>query len=288
MESFAIAKDLPGRKLRTDDPQMAMRFLRQMESCKFLQDLPGRKLRTKKTTDRKEKVVDNSQQQNHPPGQEPVKRFGPAVQEVYEKIAKKAERAKRTPEELVGNIVVGTRHRQDLGDIAALAKSIKKLGLLQPIVVTPDRCLIAGRRRLEAVRELGWERAPIHVVDGMDVALKALRAEHDENTCRKPFTPSEAVARRNGIYRSVPKRDLVGAVMSIMHHNRLHIAKALPETETLIKELRAFTAKITTAGSEKFENDWRINPHDDIVLALALALEFDRSLKNFNPDAFYF
>jgi hypothetical protein len=94
-------------------------------------------------------------------------------------------------------------------------------------------------------------------------------------------------AGRNGMYRSVPKRDLVGAVMSIMHHGRLHIAKALPETETLIKELRAFTAKISTAGSEKYEADWRQNPNDDVVLALALALFWDRSLKTFNPDAFF-
>jgi hypothetical protein len=86
-------------------------------------------------------------------------------------------------------------------------------------------------------------------------------------------------AGRNGIYRTVPKRDLVGAVMAVMHHGRLHIAKGLPETETLVKELRAFTAKITAAGSEKYENDWRVAPHDDIILALALALDFDRSQK---------
>src|SRR5581483_8265514 len=84
----------------------------------------------------------------------------------------------------------GPRHRKDLGNIAALANSIKELGLLNPITVTPDLTLIAGHRRLAAVKELGWMDIPAHMVD-----LKNLvRGEHDENTCRKDFTPSEAVA----------------------------------------------------------------------------------------------
>jgi hypothetical protein len=90
-----------------------------------------------------------------------------------------------------------------------------------------------------------------------------------------------------GAYRTVPKRDLVGATMAVMHKGRLHIAKSLPETEALVKELRAFTAKITTAGNEKYEADWRLGPHDDIILALALALEHDRAGKRLGPDSFY-
>src|SRR5262245_5259645 len=94
----------------------------------------------------------------------------------------------------VSEIVVGDRHRQDLGDIAGLAKSIRDLGLLQPIIITRDKNLIAGRRRLEAIKELGWTKVDAQVVDHLGDALLALRAERDENTCRKPFTPSEAVA----------------------------------------------------------------------------------------------
>lgn len=95
---------------------------------------------------------------------------------------------------LADQIVVGQRHRQELGDIASLARSIQELGLLHPLVVNNDGHLIAGRRRLEAVRELGWLIVPVHVVYGLSDALKALQAERDENTCRKDFTPSEAVA----------------------------------------------------------------------------------------------
>ena len=44
------------------------------------------------------------------------------------------------------------------------------------------------------MRKLGWEYVPVHRVGGLDDTLKQLRAERDENTCRKDFTPSEAVA----------------------------------------------------------------------------------------------
>jgi ParB-like chromosome segregation protein Spo0J len=94
----------------------------------------------------------------------------------------------------IHRIQVGPRHRRDLGDVDALAASIRDLSLLQPVVVTPAGELVAGRRRLEAVRTLGWRTVPVHVVHGLDDRLQLLRAERDENTCRKDFLPTEAVS----------------------------------------------------------------------------------------------
>jgi ParB/RepB/Spo0J family partition protein len=99
----------------------------------------------------------------------------------------------------IADITMGVRQRQDLGDIAGLAKSIEELGLLQPIVVTPDRNLVAGRRRLEAVKELQWTEVPVRVAENLTDALALLKAEQDENKCRKDFTPSEAVAMGRAI-----------------------------------------------------------------------------------------
>jgi ParB family chromosome partitioning protein len=90
----------------------------------------------------------------------------------------------------VSEVRVGPRHRKDLGDLTSLANSIQAVGLLHPIVITPDRQLIVGQRRLEAVKQLGWTEIPARVVD----LLNIVRGEHDENVERKPFTPSEAVA----------------------------------------------------------------------------------------------
>lgn len=90
------------------------------------------------------------------------------------------------------SIKVGTRFRKDLGSIEALVDSIKAVGLLHPIVVDLAGNLIAGERRLVACQRLGWKDIPATVVDLGDHAR--LRAEHDENTIRQAFTPSEAVA----------------------------------------------------------------------------------------------
>ena len=89
-----------------------------------------------------------------------------------------------------GDVVVGERHRKDMGDIEALAESMDRLGLLQPIIVTPDRRLIAGERRLRAARRLGWVTiaARVHDLDSL------IEGEHDENVIRKDFTVDERVA----------------------------------------------------------------------------------------------
>lgn len=88
-------------------------------------------------------------------------------------------------------ITAGQRYRRDMGDVDGLAASIAKVGLLQPVVVTSGHVLVAGERRLAAVRSLGWAEVEVHVVDNLEDASQMLRAERDENTCRKPFTPTE-------------------------------------------------------------------------------------------------
>ena len=90
-------------------------------------------------------------------------------------------------------VIIGPRHRKDLGDVHELADSIARVGLLQPIVISPDKALIAGQRRLEAAKLLGWSEIPCFIAQGLD-ALDMLIAERDENTCRKDFSWSEAVA----------------------------------------------------------------------------------------------
>lgn len=96
---------------------------------------------------------------------------------------------------LISHIEVGERDRADLGDIRQLADSIAAVGLLHPVVVTSSGELVAGGRRLAAVRELGWDEVPVTVVD-LTTAADVLRGEADENTCRKPLTPYEASRAR--------------------------------------------------------------------------------------------
>lgn len=99
----------------------------------------------------------------------------------------------------VADVRVRPRRRKDLGDIDALAASIERLGLLHPIVVLPDNTLAVGERRLAAYRKLGRDSIPANVAKSLVDASRFLEAERDENTCRKGFTPEEAVAVADGI-----------------------------------------------------------------------------------------
>jgi len=85
--------------------------------------------------------------------------------------------------------------------IRALAQSIGSQGVVQPIVVRPHPGeagryeLIAGERRLRAIRLLGWASAPALVRAIPDEAL--LEAALVENLQREPLSPiEEATAYR--------------------------------------------------------------------------------------------
>jgi hypothetical protein len=69
----------------------------------------------------------------------------------------------------------------------------------------------------------------------------------------------------------VPKRDLVSVVQVALQTDKLKIAEALPEAGTLVRELQDFQVKITEAANDTY-GAWREGAHDDLVLAVALAL----------------
>jgi hypothetical protein len=68
----------------------------------------------------------------------------------------------------------------------------------------------------------------------------------------------------------VAKILLVGLVQKFLQSGRLRIGAKLPHAATLQKELRDFRVKISKAANETYE--FREGAHDDIVLALAIAL----------------
>ena len=94
----------------------------------------------------------------------------------------------------VASIIVGNRHRTDLGDLTALAESIARDGLLQPLTVTIDGVLVCGARRLAAIKLLGWRTVSVWVRSGISGRLGHLLAEQDDNVLHKDLTPVEAAA----------------------------------------------------------------------------------------------
>ncbi len=106
----------------------------------------------------------------------------------------------------IENVIINEeeRIRRDPGDITSLEASIRKVGLLNPILVDEENRLIAGFRRLQACRAIGWEEIEATVLPFGADPLKMLDAEVDENLFRKDFTPEEVASieeRRQEILR---------------------------------------------------------------------------------------
>jgi ParB-like chromosome segregation protein Spo0J len=91
----------------------------------------------------------------------------------------------------LSSIVVPECGRKDLGRIEPLAASIEEVGLLHPLVLNSRLELIAGRRRLAALKSLGWKAAPVRIVKNLDDAVAALHAERDENFFRLDLSTEE-------------------------------------------------------------------------------------------------
>src|SRR5215831_2671133 len=84
------------------------------------------------------------------------------------------------------------RQRRELTNIEVLADSIRRLGLIHPIVVTRDLELVAGERRYSACTMLGWPTIPVQYVDELDPAhLRAIELE--ENIKRQDITWQDQV-----------------------------------------------------------------------------------------------
>jgi hypothetical protein len=84
------------------------------------------------------------------------------------------------------------------------------------------------------------------------------------------ITGGNVVTYEHG-FCNVPKRDLISNLLVLLQSGRLKFAEGIPQVQTLIDELLAYQVKISTDGKDSYGNDWRQNPHDDMVLALALA-----------------
>lgn len=83
--------------------------------------------------------------------------------------------------------------RSSLQNIGELAESINRIGLLQPIIVRTNRRdeleVVAGNRRLNACKSLGWRKIACHVVELDDRA--AFEVSIIENVQRHTLNPIE-------------------------------------------------------------------------------------------------
>ncbi len=89
----------------------------------------------------------------------------------------------------VSDIKLTSEYLRTGTDVSSLKKSVQSVGLIHPVTVNGANELLAGARRLQAVKDLGWEDIYVHVAEG-DARVQELMSI-DENMVRTPLTTLE-------------------------------------------------------------------------------------------------
>ena len=100
----------------------------------------------------------------------------------------------------VTDIILTNRIRKFTGDLDGLRESIRNVGLLNPILIDMDNHLIAGYRRYEAIKQLGWEYIEVRILDIRSKRQRIL-IETEENSHRVGLSEDEILR-----YKELSKR----------------------------------------------------------------------------------
>ena len=114
----------------------------------------------------------------------------------------------------IDDIKVRKRVRKDLGNLEALKDSLRRYGLMNPITLNSKYELVAGQRRLEAAKQLGWTTIAVNIIDSANDRISQLEMELEENTQRYDFSDEELLAgyaaleklRNPGFFRRLIKK----------------------------------------------------------------------------------
>lgn len=112
----------------------------------------------------------------------------------------------------IEDIIVADRYRENLGDIAELAESVRAKGVIQPITIDSNMRLQAGGRRYEASRMAGLLTIPA-IIREFEDEIDSLEIELIENIHRKDFEWPEQcklVKKINDLYMEKTKGNWSG------------------------------------------------------------------------------
>lgn len=130
---------------------------------------------------------------------------------------------------------------RDLHDLDILKKSIQDVGLLQPIVISKENVLIAGNHRLQAFKELGYDKIPV-VIKDVD-QMKAEMMEIDENLIRYQLSPlevSKQLKQRKEIYEILHPN----STLEVITMENLSKRNNFAPKENIISSEKSFTQDV--------------------------------------------
>lgn len=144
----------------------------------------------------------------------------------------------------INKIIVNDRIRKDFGNLEELAEDIKENTLLNALVVSANSdgtyTLIAGERRLRAMRDiLGYTQVTVNTVGARDDE-HALLMEISENECRKEFTKTERLDYARRLARieaaKAKERQTLGVKNPQGGKTREKVAEALGVSDKTIRQ----------------------------------------------------
>jgi hypothetical protein len=137
--------------------------------------------------------------------------------------------------------------------------------------------IVADTLRIIGSAEIAGAHLRTLVVDATGVGAPVIDLFKREKMPAKlepvQITGGTSVSREDGTTR-VPKRELVSVTQLAFQNGRLKIAPELSDAQTLVRELENFKVKINLETAHDSYGSWRDGAHDDLVLAVALALWF--------------
>ena len=93
----------------------------------------------------------------------------------------------------IDSVVVRQRIRAEVGDLEPMMDSLRRHGQLSPILINRHSELIAGHRRLESARRLGWTSVQAVMVEQVS-DQRMLELEIEENVQRRQLNEDELAA----------------------------------------------------------------------------------------------
>jgi len=168
----------------------------------------------------------------------------------------------------IADIVCDDRVREDMGDIDALAKSIKTYGIIQPLVLSKREAsivLVAGGRRLAALKALHYT----HVVHGLGFVwrdedsgqngqLRLQAVELEENLRRKDLHWSEALSAKLKLLRLMESIHGIGGKGRASGFTQRTLASMLNENESVTSrdlELAGYVEKFPALAKLPSKSD---------------------------------
>jgi hypothetical protein len=143
---------------------------------------------------------------------------------------------------------LGTSYRAVAADVARIIKTYLKDGCQLALDFTGP-----GRPVAEDIQ---------HAIYAANARIQAFSAV--------TITAGQGVTTGTDGTPHVSKLWLTSCFQTVLQNGRLKIATTLPEARTLIREMRVFKMKLTTAGAESFAAQGK--DHDDLLMATMLAV----------------